>query len=503
MSKVIEEADWNPKPILRPGMDFHEDMAYFTIPLGRTSRKPGKGKDAEPTFVKEPATYVVTSDHHGFWYDEKDLELAGFLPSEQVYQERTPNWSLESAKAYLDGKAPTVLTKALFSEMRTVYTTYVEYADDIAYDLMALFVMYTYVFRLFESTGYVHFNGTAASGKSRNLAILDVLAFNAVWASSMSAASLYRKLAGSPGTTCIDESEGFDGERGEELRRILNAGYKDGATAIRTEKTKNDRYMPVEYEVFGPKALASINPLEPVIASRCVVIPMRPAIRQLPDFTRRNPRWQELRDHLYVWALDNASALAALTAEWHSESGKKQRLAPKLISRQWETTAQFVVLADYVGGEEFATKVIEWFNGYFVKQQKAADASDRLRTTLRALPRVLASKQAYPGNMYSLKDIHEVISGYLEEDQREYFKTKHVGKNLDTIGFRNKARATGGMRVELNEDAVRAEFTQRQVEVMDEDTEWFEGKRSYQNLTTEADDDDPKWWDRDNGDEPA
>ena len=500
--EVFEEIDWAPKPILRPGMDYHDGTTYFTIPLTRNVVKMTKGtkdKPGTPVQTKELQTFTISSTHEGFWYDKEALDIEGFRPSEQVYQEQNTRWSSASAKAYLDGETPDVRSKDLFTLLRSIYTTYVEFSDEVAYDLMALFVMYTYAFRLFQSTGYVHFHGTQASGKSRNLAILNVLAFNTVWASSMSAASLYRKLAGSPGTSCIDETEGFDGERGEELRRILNAGYKDGAKVIRTEKTTNDRYVPVEYDVFGPKALASINPLEPVIASRCIVMGMRPAIRELPDFDTHSPRWGEVRDSLYLWAMANAQRLHDLTVEWRGD--KKARLAPKLIGRQWETGQQFVILADLTGGEKFASRVIDYLNAYFIKQQDAANATDRLRTTLRALPRVLAGKAAHPGFMYTAKDIHEVISGYMEEDAKEYFKTKHVLKNLDTIGFRNKARATGGVRIMLTEEDVRRELLQRRVDPYPEDMEWLAGKVSYQNNIHPNDPKDVEpWWENDTED---
>lgn len=495
MPKIeLDEIDWNPKPTLRPGMDFHNDTTFFTIPLTRNLTKIPKGKDADPIHYKEIQTFCISSERRGFWYDEDNLELEGFIPSEQVYQERESRWSLPSAKAYLDGKTAAPESQELFDTLRNIYTTYVEYADETYHDIMALFLMYTYVFRLFESTGYIHFNGTAASGKSRNLSILNALAFNSVWASSMSAASLYRKLAGSPGTTLIDESEGFEGERGEELRRILNAGYKDGAKAIRTEKGANDRFTPVEYDVFGPKALASINPLEAVIGSRCLVVAMRPAIRELPEFETHHQRWAAVRDSLYLWALSNAQDINELALAWRTE--KKERLAPRLIGRQWETTSQFCILADYVGGEEFASRIIEFLNGYFAKQQEALNATDRLRTTLRCLPRVLATKMAHPTHLYAVKDIHEVVASYMESDSTEYFKTRHVTKNLDVLGFKNKVRASGGLRIELNEDTVRNEFRQRRVEPFAEDVDWLEGKISYQAKPTPPKpiDDEPSWW---------
>lgn len=486
--EVFDEIDWSPLPMLRPGMDFQNGMTYFTLPLHRNILKVPKGKDAEPFNVKELQTFVINSDHDGFWYDEETLERKGFMTSEQVYQERTPRWSLLSARNWLDEKVEAPSSIDLFTELRNVYTTYVEYADEIYHDLMALFLMYTYIFRLFESTGYIHFNGSMASGKSRNLGILKALAFNSVWASSMSAASLYRKLAGSPGTTLLDESEGFEGERGEDLRRILNAGYKDGSKAVRTEKGPNDRFMPVEYDVFGPKALASIAPLEDVIASRCLIVAMRPAIRELPEFEGRDEKWDAVRDRLYLWAMDNAIDVAAVALAWRNE--KHARLAPRLIGRQWETTSQYVILADYVGGEKLATRVIEFLNVYFVKQQEALDATDRIRTTLRCLPRVLSTKMPHPGHMYSSKDIHDVIVSYMEEDATEFFKTKHVTKNLEVLGFKTKARGAGGVRILLDEAAVRREFAQRRVEPFDEDIDWLAGRRSYQDQPKQ----DNEWW---------
>jgi hypothetical protein len=479
---AISEIDWDPKPTLKPGMDFHDGVAYFTVPLHRNVLVPSKKKDGDPHLEKQLQTYIVTSDRQGIWYDAESLDDHGFVPDDQLVQERDNRWERANVKAFLEDEVEGPTSEELYDEIRSIYTRYVEFADEMYHDIMTLFVMYTYVYRLWGSTGYIHYNGTAASGKSRNLSILNTLAFNPIWASSMSPSALYRQLAGSPGTTCIDETEGFEGERGEELRRVLNAGYVNGSKVRRSEKGQNDRWMTVSYDVFGPKALASINPLEAVIASRCLIVSMRPAIRELPDFLPTAPEWVQTRNRLYLWAMENTKDIADLVTQWHddSDTGKKARLCPKLIGRQWETTGQYIVLADYIGGEHFATKIIAFMNAYFAKQQEALDATDRLRTTLRCLPRVLATKSSHPGNLYSVKDIHEVVSSYMETDATEYFKTKHVTKNLDVLGFKHKVRASGGLRIELSEDAVRHEFMQRRVEPFEEDLDWLAGTRSYQ-----------------------
>jgi len=180
--------------------------------------------------------------------------------------------------------------------------------------------------------------------------------------------------------------------------------------------------------------------------------------------------------------MENMEALDALVKTWDED--KKHSHCPKLLGRQWEVSAQYITLAEYIGGITFASRIIEFLNQYFAKQQETADAVDRIRTTLRCLPRVLATKAAHPGHMYSTKDIHEVVSSYMETDATEYFKTKHVTKNLAVLGFRHTKRAAGGLQIQLEEAAVRAEFQQRRVDPYEEDLDWLAGKRSYQESTT-------------------
>lgn len=499
--EVIEEIDWSPKPVMNPGVDYIDGIAYFTVPFLRNVLKPAKKKDDPPSLVQEHHMMAISSQRTGIWYNKEALENAGFSINSGYLQETVNRWSLASRQDYLKNGAKAPSTSTLFAAIKRIYTTYVEFDNEIFYDLMPLFVMYSYVFRLFESTGYIHFNGTRASGKSRNLSILASLCFNTTLAASMSAASMYRKLEGSPGTTILDESEGFEGERGEDLRRILNAGYKLGEIVTRTEK-EGDKFIVKNYNVFGPKVLASINALEDTIQSRCVVIAMRPTVRNIPDFLTSNPELAELRDSLYLWALENMQAIANLRDQWFSS--RKTEMAPRIISREWETTAQYIMLADYIGGEKMAKAVIDYFMEYFSEKQHALDATDRLRVTLRSLPRVLATKHPHPGNFYSTKDIHEVIASYMETDATEYFKTKHVTANLNILGFSEKIRTKGGVQIKLDEDAVRKEFTQRRVEPFEEDVEWFEGKTSFQNSTyiipepepvaTTVEDEEPHWW---------
>ncbi len=477
----VPEIMWDETTTLRPGVDFRDDVTYFTLPARvNETQTQGRGKAATEVVVVVDSLVTVTSGRESFRYTPENVAERGFTFPDHVTIDKVRRWSGTSIQDYIAGKTTPPDPVVLHAGIRSVYEEFVEFARQEYYDIMPLFVMGSYMFRLFGALGYIHFNGTAASGKSQNLRLLDALGFNTVWASSMSAAALYRQLAGMPGLTLLDEAEGWEGERGEELRRILNAGYLDGAVVRRAEKGKNDNFVVASFDSFGPKAIASINPLDYVIGSRCLVVEMMPAIRTIPEFDKSDVRWQRLRDRLYVWTLFHSPAIAALAAQWNG--GIRNTRAPKLISRQWQITQLYVVLADYLDSFDQGHRcdeLIAFFNDYFKRQQEQQDTTDRVRIVLKALPRVMSEFAAIDGHWYRLKDIHSVASAYLEEDSKEYFKTRTLGKNLDSLGFKTKRSKKDGSQIWLDPEVLRQQFRQRRVEPHDEDLAWLNGEVEY------------------------
>lgn len=473
-------------PTLSPGMDFRDGVLYLTIPITRTVQKQiGKGKSAYAIEVQEPATACITSDKEWFPFDLENLTNRGFRFPSTFVMPTDANWSPEAAEKFLTAQTEPPDVFDLYTKIRNIYETYIEFADELMYDLVTTFVMYTYVYKLFSTTGYLHFNGTAASGKSQNLRILKALAFNCNWASSMSASSLYRTVAGNPGTICIDEAESFDGERGEELRRILNAGYLDGSKVSRTGRDGDANFTQEQFDTFSPKVIASINPLDNVIGSRCIIVAMRPAIRRIGEFNHDDIRWSQLRDQLYLFAMHHARPIAEHVELWNTTI--RHEKAPDLVGRQWQVTQQFIVLADYIAGDQLAVPFISFFNEYYKAQQASQDATDKTRLLLMSLPRLMQQHDPWSGNFYPLKQVHEVLLGYVDEDQREYLKTRTVTKYLDVLGFKTKKPRSGGVHIQIPEEQVREAFKQRRVEPFPDDTEWLAGTVDYQRAVASFD----------------
>jgi hypothetical protein len=485
VANLAPEIVWDDIDVLRPGMDFKNGVVYVTIPARINVKKTvGRGKSAVEVIETIPWLACVTSQRHQFGFTEENVTALGFSYPDHVILENNRRWSKESIQAFVDGNETAPNPVTLFEGLRDVYEQYVEFSREDYYDLMPLFIMGTYIFRLYKSLGYIHFNGTAASGKSQNLRILEALAFNTAWASSMSSAALYRSLAGHPGTVAIDEAEGWEGERGEELRRILNAGYLDGSTVKRAEKGKLDNFVVASFESYGPKAIASINPLDAVIGSRCLIVEMRPAIRTIREFDKDDTRWPRLRDRLYLWMMNYATQMQEVILEWN-DTIRFQR-APGLVGRQWQITQLYVTIADFLDRQDGGTRcdrLITFFNEYFESLQRQQDSTDRIRLVLRSLPEVLRTKRPFEpeghAGWFHIKTVHEVVTAYIEDDAKDYFKSRTVSKHLMVLGFKKRRPHKQGPQVWLDPEQIRSEFRQRRVEPAEEDKPWLAGEIEY------------------------
>ena len=478
----LDQYFWDEQTTLYPGTDFHNGTLYLTVPLWKTEMVEvgsGRGKHLEPK--KVPRTMCVSSEREWFDFTEERLDERGFVFPEFFIQKRESNWPLPDVKAWLTGSAPVIDGKVLFNELRDIFIKHIEYSDDVYYDIVPLYVMTSYLYRLFDAVGYLHFNGTQASGKSQNLRLLTAFGFNTSWASNISAASLFRTTAGDPGILCVDEAESFEGERGQELRLILNAGYMNGASTRRAEKTADGvTHAPTEFKTYGPKVLASINSLEPVIQSRCIVVHMAPAIRKIPEFDQYKAQWRPIRSQLYFWAMQNATALKEHATLWNNDL--RWSRADALQARAWQISQQTIVTADFLGGEAMSGPLIAYFAKYFEEMQKAAETVDRQRLLIKILPRVFATKNPEvigSDTFWALTDIKDVLLEHLDEDQREYYKSRQVSRHLTALGFKGRKPHKGGTLVLLDEQEVRAQLKRRRVEPFDEDTAWFTGERSY------------------------
>jgi phage/plasmid primase-like uncharacterized protein len=199
----------------------------------------------------------------------------------------------------------------VMDEIYTFLGRFVAYPSDHARVAHCLWAAHTHLMDKWESTPRLAFlSPEPGSGKTRALELTETLVPRPVEAINASPAYMFRKISDPEGmpTILYDEIDTIFGPRAkehEELRGVINAGHRRGASAGRCVirgKTVETEELPA----FCAIAMAGLGNLPDTILSRSIIARMRkrkPTEHVEPY--RRKVHGKEgylLRDRLAVWA---------------------------------------------------------------------------------------------------------------------------------------------------------------------------------------------------------
>lgn len=146
---------------------------------------------------------------------------------------------------------------------------------DAQADAVALWIFHSHAVDAADTTPYLSVTSAEKrSGKTRLLEVLEVLVHKPLVAANVSPAALYRSLdADTPPTLLMDEVDAVYGPKAngdEDLRALLNAGYRRGTPVLRCIGD-GARQTVAEFHVFGrrPSPASDASPTRsPTAASR-------------------------------------------------------------------------------------------------------------------------------------------------------------------------------------------------------------------------------------------
>jgi hypothetical protein len=213
---------------------------------------------------------------------------------------------------------------------------------------ISLWVVLTYAVDAFEVVPYLNIHSALKrSGKTLLLEILAVLVRRPMLVADMSAAVLFRAIDVRKPTLLFDEVDvifGAKSERADELRGLLNAGYKRGGIAMRVEMRGKEGILR-DFDVFGPKALAGIGRLPDTIGDRSIPTEMLRQVRssRVERFRTRGKLEETapLRERTAAWAVEHLEELAR---SWPP-------LPDELNDRQQDIWEPLLAIADLAGPE--------------------------------------------------------------------------------------------------------------------------------------------------------
>jgi hypothetical protein len=258
-------------------------------------------------------------------------------------------------KALVDsGKhLPPSVGATLLEDIRAFLARFVVYPSDHALNAHTLWVAHTWFMDHWDSTPRIALlSPEPGSGKSRALEVTEPLVPRPVHAVNCTPAYLFRKVsdpAGRP-TVLYDEVDTIFGPKAkehEEIRGVINAGHRKGATAGRCV-LRGKIVETEELPAYCAVALAGLDDLPDTIMSRSIVVRMRrraPAEPIEPWRQRVNgAEAAELYGRLFDWS----TKVAPLENGWPA-------IPDGVTDRDADVWEALLAVADTAGGHWPAT----------------------------------------------------------------------------------------------------------------------------------------------------
>ena len=200
-------------------------------------------------------------------------------------------------------------TETLLTDIGGYLSRYVSLEKE-AIELVAIYVLLTWVYDAFNELPYLRFRGDYGTGKTRALLVAGSLCYKAFFASGASTVSpIFHTLDTFKGTLIFDEADFRFTDEKAELVKILNNGNSKGFPVLRTQLTPSKEFDPRAFAIFGPKLVAMRRSYDDrALESRFLTIEMEPgrsgdAPINLPDAQKMEAL--ELRNKLLMYRFRN------------------------------------------------------------------------------------------------------------------------------------------------------------------------------------------------------
>lgn len=297
-------------------------------------------------------------------------------------------------------------------------------------ELIAHYVLMTWVYDRFSAIPYLRFLGEPQSGKTRCLQVAAHLCYKSIMAGGATTASpFFRLLEIFHGTFVIDEADYERSDLSSEIIKILNCGYMRGLPVLRSEKS-GDEYEPRAFNVFGPKILATRKHFEDdALETRCLTLSTADH-RIRPDIPRQLSgafyvESQILRNKLLRWRFDKFFDI-------RSDESELLSLEPRLTQ---------------IGAPLYAVSTDDGFRArllVFLADQADEQHGDRPQAIVAEAIRQLLVNEGRLPTVLTIKKVTETANEVsMDWDAEGEFSAKRVGGLVRSLGFATRRTGRG------------------------------------------------------------
>ena len=316
---------------VNPAQDFYNGKMYFAIKI--------KGQP-----------YLLSSERELISFEQ--AEKYGISLKHKIVD--TTRFSPDAAARYLEGDYR-VDVPELYDRICEYIKRFVFFTDQRWFYFLGLWVMGTYLYKVFNYYPYVWLHAEKQSGKSLLMKILSRIAFNGDVLIHPTAAVVFRDVSQNSISMFIDEVEQLrkqDKDLHGDIMKILNSGFENSGVVKRLEQGKGGEWVLKVYSAYSPKMFAGINEIHDVLQDRTIEIKMlRKKEDEVVERYKENASLLELhrsiRDDLYVFALAQAHKIADVYQQLTSSTEE----GTGLPDRELDIWEPMFLLSDLVDGD--------------------------------------------------------------------------------------------------------------------------------------------------------
>jgi hypothetical protein len=363
--------------------------------------------------------------------------------------------TMETMKAFLDGDSPTFVD--CFLSILESEKKWMEYRHEEDYWVNAWRKVQTFFFDLFNTTSYTHLHGARETGKSRYLKLMASLSYHGLHCESMTEATIFRLIEANKTTLCIDE---FETPTDDQLS-LINQGYKKGGSVPRCDES--DGYNIRFYDVFCPKAMASIQHLNPTTQSRCLTqIMLKSRDNEKKDREEDFSLEEGLKQKLYILRLvklsEVAKTLDTLRRNPEERSKIKERFdelcqqvaieetegeeGARITGRLWELVSSEFILSEFMEDSDIRERLQRKLASYMIDQARLQETETTQDSETIVLTYLV--NEGIASTWVYLSNIEEDLKG-----THDWMNARYLGSLLKRLGFDKKRRAGPSGRTQV------------------------------------------------------
>ena len=447
--EILDHPIVNLRPITL--LDDNTRMILVYLPVQKV-----KKDDEDPEIEFENHAFMICNGQ------EKKV-----LPIEDSYLKKNfriklrPEWSenrwrQEQIFKWRDSKEK-VNPKEAFDLMLSTIKNYLDFETEADYVYFALWNIHTYFYELFDATPYNDYNGLKRTGKSKALEFQKNVCFNSLMSADITPSSLFRTVEGTGATLLLDETENFSNKKDEKAqanRTLLMQGFLKDQFAIRSEGKSDSGFTPQMYNLFSPKSIAHIKPIDDVLSDRCIQTMMkRSKNKELLNkwIDRKDSRFSEIRDYCYRLFLDYGHEINQLQDEARKLSSLSGR---ELLV--WLPIFTLALFFQNAGCEGLTAKMISKSSSSSESRQMEDEEEIDLKV-LKFIYQVGINIEdsSQKGWKYT-KSLYNSLKNMAEDYgiKAEYLTDKSLSNYLLRLGFKKK-RLSKGFGFLIDEETIK------------------------------------------------